>query len=170
MARLYFLSSTNSDLTGGADFTRALFYNNNAASTTVSVSVAANTTDVSYGFTPALHPGVYGDTGNYTVVVDVTTANTNIFCAITLRRVNSSGTVQTSSTASAEQQFNTTGAKTFSFTSLNLGTWASGDRLRVDYGLRNNATMGGAQSVSLGINDPDTRVETPFNVRGFVVT
>lgn len=169
MARLYFLSSTNSDLTGGADFSRALFYNNNAASTTLSISIAQAATEVSRGFTPLLHPSVYGATGNYTVVVDVTTSNSNIFCTITLRRIDSTGTIGTSSATSAEQQFNTTGAKTFSFTSLNLGTWASGDRLRVDYSFRNSAAHQ-ASSFAIGINDPDTRVETPFNVRSFVTT
>lgn len=168
MARLYFLSSTNSDLTGGADFSRALFYNNMAAATTLSITIAGTTTETSRGFTPALHPGVYGATGNYTVTVDVTNTNNNIFCAITLHRINSAGTVQNSSTASAEQQFNTGGVKTYTFTALNLGTWASGDRLRVDYAFRNSAMNN--QTFTIGINDPDTRVQTPFNVRSFVVT
>lgn len=168
MARLYFLSGTNSDLTGGADFSRALFYNNNAASTTLSVTIAGSATETSYGFTPLLHPSIYGATGNYTVVTNVTTSNSNIFLSIILNRINSTGTVQSSSAASAENNITTTGSKTFSFTNINLGTWASGDRLRVDYLCRNSAMNN--QSFAIGINDANTNVQTPFNVRGFVVT
>lgn len=168
MARLYFLSSTNSDLTGGADFTRSLFPNNNSAATTFSVTVASSVTETSYGFTPPLDPSTSGTTGDYTVNVDVTTANSNHFLSIVLNRVNSAGTVQTSSTASAENNITTTGIKTFTFTNLNLGTWTSGDRLRVDYRFRNSGMNN--QTSAIGVDDPDCNIITPFTVRGFVVT
>lgn len=168
MARLYFLSSTNSDLTGGTTFTRTLFYNNNSASTTVSVTTASLITSTNFGFTPPLNPSTSGATGNYTVNVDVTTANNNHFLSIVLARVNSAGTVQSTSTASAENNITTIGIKTFTFTALDLGIWASGDRLRVSYITRNSAMNN--QTSAIGVNDPDCNIITPFTVRGFVVT
>lgn len=173
MARLYFLSGTNSDLTGGADFSRYLYPNNNSATTTLSISVAQATTaspEISYGFTSPIDPSIYGTTGNYTVVLDITTTNTNIQASVQLHRVNSAGTIQTSSAISATQTFGASPTTyTFSFTNLSLGTWASGDRLRVDYRF-GNAALHSASSFSIAINDPDCYVLTPFNVRSFVTT
>ena len=98
----------------------------------------------------------------------MTTANNNHFLSIVLNRVNSAGTIQSSSTASTENNITTTGIKTFTFTNLDLGNWTSGDRLRVDYRFRNSAMNN--QTSAIGVDDPDTNIITPFIVRSFVVT
>lgn len=169
MARKYFLTSATSDLSGGADFSRVLG-NIIASQTTLSISIAANATETSYGFTEPLVPGTNGNvTGNYTVQADVTTANSNITCAVTLRRINSAGTVQTSSSAVSGVSFGTTGVKTFSWTSLSLGAFSSTDRLRVDFAFTNSAAHT-ASSFALGFNDPDAFILAPFPVKSYVTT
>lgn len=160
MAKTFVLGSTNSDLTGGADFDRYLEEAPEGAST-VSPAVGAGATEISHAFTRAGVPGISGATGNYTVEVNVTSANSNIFLAIQIHRVNSSGTIQTSGGTTAEQQLSTTGVKNFSLTSQNLGTWASGDRLRVDYRFRSAAAHGN-NSVNLETGTTNTEHVTPF--------
>ena len=170
MARVYYMTTNNSDLTGGADFNRKLEYEYTGAATALSVSIAAASTEVSRCYTEPLHPGASGSvTGNYTVSVFCSTANANINGTVTLHRINSAGTIQTSSAASSSVSFGTTGAKTFSFTSLSLGTFTSSDRLRVDFSFT-NAAAHSASSFGIRFNDPDSDVITPFIVRAFVTT
>lgn len=52
---VYTLSNTNSDLTGGADFSKALVYTG-ATTGTISVPVAINTTETSYAWSVAGDP------------------------------------------------------------------------------------------------------------------
>lgn len=164
------MTTNNSDLSGGADFNRKLEYRFTGAATALSVSIAAASTEVSRCFTEPLHPGTGGSvTGNYTVSVFCSTSNANITGTATLHRINSSGTIQTSSAASSSVSFSTTGAKTFSFTSLNLGTFAKTDRLRVDLSFTNSASHS-ASSFGIRFNDPDSDVVTPFRVRSFSTT
>jgi hypothetical protein len=61
-----------------------------------------------------------------------------IFARMVLARVDAAGVVQATSALPAEQQMNSGGLKTFAFAGLNLGTWNAGDRLRVEYRLRNS--------------------------------
>jgi hypothetical protein len=93
------------------------------------------------------------------VEMAVATGNTNVQLSVTLHRVNSAGTIQTSSSASAEQTA-TAGVKTFTFTSQSLGTWATGDRLRVDYTYRNSAH--GGQSFDAAHGGTDNEVIAPW--------
>lgn len=172
MARLYFLSNTNSDLTG-AFHNKFLYPNNNSIATTLSTTTTGagdiDSTRTVFAFTPPLNPSQSGSLiGNYTVNVDVTTANNNHFLSVLLNRVDSAGILQSASTVSAENNITTTGIKTFTFTNLDLGTWTSGDRLRVDCRFRNSAMNN--QTSAIGVNDPDCNIITPFTVRGFVVT
>jgi hypothetical protein len=168
MARIYYFSSVVSDLSGGADFSSYFYPNPGASGNTGSISIAQAATEVSYGFTPVLHPGAAGTvTGDYTVDVDITTANTNIFLAIQLHRINSAGTVQTSSAASAEQQLSTATLYTFTFASLSLGTFASTDRVRIDFRIRNNAAH---TTQSFAIGYPNTDIVTPWAARFSVIS
>jgi hypothetical protein len=168
MARIYYFGSTTSDLSGGADFSRYFYPNPENSGNTGSISIAPNATEVSYGFTPALHPGTAGTvTGDYVVDVDITTANTNIFLAIQLHRINSAGTIQTSSAISAEQQLTTTGINTFTFTGLSLGTFTSTDRVRIDFRCRNNAAH---TNQSFAIGYPNTDIVTPWTARFSIVS
>jgi len=168
MARIYYFRSTTSDLSGGADFSRYFYPTPEASGNTGSISIAAAATEVSYGFTPPLHPGTAGTvTGDYTVDVDITTANSNIFLAIQLHRINSAGTVQTSSATSAENQISTTGVKTFTFSALSLGTFASTDRVRIDFRCRNSAAHSAS---SFAIGYPNTDIVTPWAARLYVIS
>ncbi len=167
MATRHFLSSTNSDLTGGADWNRYIRYNTSGTASTVSASIAQAATEVQRGFTEPLHPGTKASvTGTFTVKVKVTTGNTNANIAIQLHRVNSAGTIQTSSSTTATQSASA-GTKTFTLASVNLGTFAQTDRLRVDYRITGIAM--GAVTISLATEDPDCFVETPFNSRFFIL-
>ena len=158
---VYVLKSANSDLTGGADFNKELYPGAETVGT-IAVSVPASATDISYGFTKAGEPGLSGATGNYTVEMNVTVANSNIQLSAAVARVNSAGTQQAISAFTAEQSAGTTGVKTFSFTGTDLGTWASGDRLRVSYKVRN--TVASVQSVTLGTGTTSAEATAPWTV------
>jgi len=158
---VYVLKSANSDLTGGADFNKELYPGSETAGT-IAVSVAASATDISYGFTKAGEPGLSGATGNYTVEMNVTVANSNILLSAAVARVNSAGVQQVISSFTAEQSAGTTGVKTFSFTGTDLGTWASGDRLRVSYKVRN--TVASVQAVTIGTGTTNAEATAPWTV------
>lgn len=166
MATRHFLSSVNSDLTGGADWNRYVRYNTSGAASTVSASVAVSATEIQRGFTEPLHPGTKASvTGNYTVKVKITTGSALASMSIQLHRVNSSGIIAASSATTATQSAGA-GTKTFSLTSVNLGTFGETDRLRVDYRMIGVAM--GAVTIILATEDPDCYVETPFNSRFFL--
>jgi hypothetical protein len=158
MARTYYLKGTDSDLTGGADFSKALEETTGTLASQ-SISIAANATEVSRAFTPSGEPGVSGVTGDYVVNVALSVSNMSVLLAVQLHRVNSAGTIQNSSSISAEQT--TAATLQFSFPAQGLGTWAAGDRLRVDYRFRNSNTMS-AQSVDIDYNTSGGQVDTPF--------
>lgn len=101
--------------------------------------------------------GVIG-TGTFTVEVVFNTTDADLGVVIQLHRVNSSGTVQSSHTASSEQS----GAadRTFTFTSVDLGTWAAGDYLRVDFQQVGNGAHGNAIA-DYAIGSTGTRVVYP---------
>lgn len=165
MARRYFLVDLTSDLSGGAQNDYILPAPNSTG--TLSETVASLATDILYFFTPALHPNYVGAlTGTYTFIVNVTTANSSLRISSQLHRINSSGTVQTSSSQTAEQTPSATGTYTFTFTSISLGTWAATDRLRVDFDIRNTAHSN--QTMAIGFSG--TYIDTPFLARYFNIT
>lgn len=166
MATRHFLSSTNSDLTGGSDWNKYIRYNTSGSASTIAASIAVNAIEVQRAFTEPLHPGTKASvTGNYTVKVKVTTGQATATIAITLHRVTSSGVIAASSATTATQSA-AAGTKTFSLTSVNLGTFSDTDRLRVDYRMTGIAM--GAITITLATEDPDCYVETPFNSRFFL--
>jgi hypothetical protein len=112
-------------------------------------------------------PGASGATGDYYGYITWGTGAsvTGLTATVTLNRVNSSGTVQSSSSAAS---IATTGAKlAFSFTSLNLGTWASGDRLRIDIKATNTSTMT-AGTMALAVNDGTSSITVPWDTNKLV--
>src|SRR5207247_2445959 len=127
--------------------------------------LAAAPTEDSFGFTRAGQPGVSGITGNYIVEMNVTVANANILLSTAVARVNSVGVLQTLSGFAAEQSAGSTGVKTFSLTSVNLGTWCSGDRLKVYCGFRNAAARG--QSVTLQTGTTSAEAMAPWTIGDF---
>lgn len=144
MPTTYRLQNTNSDLTGGADFNKAVTAS--VATGSANVSLSATETRTSYGYTASGDPGASGVTGSYTIEFDCDT-NTFVQLSVQIHRVNSSGTVQTSSSVSSEQGC---GQVSFSFPSQSLGTWASGNRLRVDYIFRNTDSGGQIATINYG--------------------
>jgi hypothetical protein len=146
MTTLYYLSATNSDLSGGADFNKKLVASGETSGSQT-LSFGNSESRTSYGFTEPGNPSVLGKTGNYTITVNIPTTNAQGRLAISLSRVNSAGTAQSTSSSTSEQTTNSA-TLTFSLTSINLGTWSPGDRLRVNYEFRNNSTM--AQSWAIG--------------------
>src|SRR3989475_11473644 len=88
----YAMNMTDSDLTvAGADFNKELDVYTGDIS--IPVSVAANATEYSYGFTKVGVPGAAGVTGDYIVRFTVTSAgaNSNIWLSAAVDRENSAG-------------------------------------------------------------------------------
>lgn len=161
MPQTFYLGATNSDLTGGADWNKYL-EDATETSGTLSTTVAAGATEVSRAFTRAGVPGtnVSPDADEYTIEVGVTTGNAAIFLALQLHRINSAGTIQTSSSISGEAQLDGPAVKNFSFSGLSLGTWVAGDRLRVDYRFRSTSGEGN-QTVTIRTGTTDTEHTIP---------
>lgn len=163
MTTTYILKAANSDLSGGADFTRELSEGTETAGS-ISPSIAASATEDSFGFTPAGIPGASGGSGaqDYNPIeVNVTSGNNNIQISVAVARVNSSGTQQAISAFTAEQQASA-GLKTFSRTGIDLGTWASGDRLKVVYRFRNTHSHS-SQACTIETGTTSAEVVAPWS-------
>lgn len=157
----YFFSNTASDLTAtgqtGTATSKSLA-TSGAASGTFSVSLqgisggtAESCNDASF-FAPTGVPGTGGSSnaGKYsTVSIDITTGNTNIRYGARLIRVNSSGVVQAWGAQAAYSSSGATGIYTFNCSWNGLGTWASGDRLRLDVRVHNNGSATTGQTATL---------------------
>jgi hypothetical protein len=164
MAMTFYLSNLTANLTGGVRYNNRLV-DTVATAASITIPVTNSTTEDSYGYTDAGVPDSTTDTpiGNYSVLVNVTTGTTDIFCQIGLTRVNSSGVAQTNSTFTAEQGM-TAGQKTFNLTSVNLGTWTTGDRLRVNYRFRSSRAHGGPSQIIIQVNTSNAAVNTPWTL------
>lgn len=169
MARLYFLSNVDSTLTAPGDFSKRLLPNRSGSMTSVSTTIAGNTTETAYGYTSPVDPGVAGTSvGTYTFSVNCTTSASNMTLAFAAARVNSSGVQQSISATSSSVDLTTTGVKTTTLSSVDLGTFSSTDQLRVSYIFTNGGS--GNRSPDIGVNDPDTYVLTPFTVKHFGIS
>lgn len=166
MAETYSLTNTNSDLSLPGDNFDKEMSRSPAAASTLAVTVATNTTETDAGYSPSADPGTDGGTGaqNYTVTAEINTGNNDLQLSVQLARVNSSGVQQSASGFSSEQQA-TAGAKTFTFNSLDLGTWAAGDRLRLELRLRDTSVHGN-ENLTYDIETSGTRVDAPWTVGG----
>jgi len=160
MAKTYYLGSTNSDLTGGADFSKYL--EDSAASGTLSFTIAKAATETQYAFTRSGSPGLSEfPTGSIEVKVNVTTASADVYLSVNVHRINSAGTIQESAGATAEQQLSATGVYTFTTASKD---WAAGnatDRIRVDFICRNSETNA-TRTIAFG-TDSSSTVVAPFS-------
>lgn len=157
----YYLTKTNSDLSGGADFSYKLTTATGSAATLV-VAVAGNATEDSYGFTEPGVPGLAGATLTaVTAEINVTSAGVDFQLSVAVSRLNSSGVSQASSSFTSEQSGASTGVKSFAISNPSLGTWAAGDRLRVTYRFRRTSGVG-AGSITIGQNTANEEVVTSF--------
>jgi len=156
----YYLSNTDSDLSGGADFNKVLATVTEAASS-ISAEIAASTTETSYAWTRSDFPNnADWETGSITVEVDVTVANTKLLINVSASRVNSSGAVQeTSDNPALGEQECSLGLHTYL---IPIKDWAAGnatDRIRINYIIRNSFSHG-AQSTTIETGTTDTEVIT----------
>jgi len=155
---VYYLTTSNT-LTQAAPGTTTL--------SSPSVSPASSTDQL---FTAGTNdPSTDGTTGTHVVTVPISGGNTALQLSVQVVRTNSAGTAQTSSSFTAEQQASA-GTKTFTLTSINLGTWASGDRYRVVLRWRNTNAHGGTQSATISIGESGARSEAPWTFPPIVRT
>ena len=147
----------DSDLTGGGarDNTLALATGVDAS---ISVTLAASAS-VMHSTISENGLNFTGATGDYQIYFRIVDGNVNAYVRATLHRVNSSGAIQASSSESTEQKANNDFSTTFQ--NLNLGTFAEGDRLRVDFTFRNNASN---KSITFGygVNTVNDYIATPL--------
>jgi hypothetical protein len=156
----YYASSTASDLTGSTLPT----VHNQALATSTAGLVTKNTGSIpaassrdGFAWTASSVPGTGGYTlADYQIKVDVSAGNASIELSVRVARVNSAGTVQAESSATAEQTASA-GVKTFNLTGVNLGIWVAGDRLRIRYIFRNtHGSM--TQAATIRYNGTDSIV------------
>ncbi len=169
MSAIFYLGSTNSDLTGGREFSKYLEENTETAGT-IDLTIPSGTAygDPSYAFTRESIPlNDNWETGSITVKVNITDAgNARGFMKVSASRINSTGTVQETSAESGEQALDITGVLTFSIPSM---TWTSGnvgDRLRINYYFRSNHHNQPA-SGTIETGTTNTAVETPIVIDPF---
>ena len=164
MAETYFVTVTASDLSVPGDNWDNEISRTAPGAATLQTSVPAGNTETDYGFTPAGDPSTDGGTGSrtWTVRVELDTQDATMELAVNIHRVNSTGSVQSSGTLSAEQTCNSA-SLTYTFSSTDLGTFASGDRLRVDFQARSTAGHGNSM-IRHTISGTGTRVDAPWTI------
>jgi hypothetical protein len=137
----YRFSNDASDLTGETQ-NKSLEASGATTGSWAGQNLAANATVIGSYFTPPGEPGTDGVSGKTLPVwLTVSSGNTNLRYWARLHRVNSSGTIQASS-AAVESSTGSASSHLLNCPTTNLGTWASGDRLRVDIGIRNTVAVG----------------------------
>jgi hypothetical protein len=114
----------------------------------LAATIAGSATNSLWAITPAGEPGTSHGTTNYSVVLNVTAGNANVFGSVQFIRTDSIGVFQAQSAVTAEQAL-TAGTVTFSLGSVGLGTWGATDRLLVVVFLRNS--VGSSQNVTIGL-------------------
>lgn len=158
MARTFYTSTDASDLSSGGNFSNALADTQQAANSIVLTAPQASSAFGSY-FTAAGVPGTDGtSTGTFTIRTNITQSNTGVNFRANLMRVNSAGTVQ--ATVLGTLQAASTGTRTQTYTDPALGTWAAGDRLRVQYEIENTNAHGGDKGITFETGQ--LAQDTPF--------
>lgn len=160
MPTTYVQRSTNSDLSVPGEYDLQLL-EGAVAEVPRTINLAANETKEGYHYTEPGIPGTDGITGDYTVEVNIVVGDNQVQVSAAVARVNSSGAVQTQTAFSTEQTADGT-VQTHTFTAANLGTWASGDRLRVAVRYRNSHTKT-ARSVDVSFNTVNSEVVAPWS-------
>lgn len=134
-----------------------------AGSTPVSVTVTSTSTE-RISFTLIVATGTTGDSGSWSIPLNVTTANMNLAlngADVSAGRMNSSCIFQDefiSSGSWSSTDLGTTGVKTYTATGL-ARTFAAGDLVRICIGVTNSSMSNQAFSFT-----PNQIVVTPFNI------
>ena len=169
MAHTYYASNTVSDLTGGGDFDFEFLHDAGTANTANTWTIAKQSTQAMDIFTEAGDPSDQGDaTGSWSFELNIVTGSVDAEANVYLYRVNSTGTIQAGPIECAETDANnylmTAAVHTFTWSSPALGTFATGDRVRV----RVSGTVPGHQNqdITLGWNTADSEFITPYTLAG----
>ena len=161
MATNYYLTTTASDLSVPGDNFDNEISESVPGTTTLAVQIAKSKSESDHGYSVAGNPGADGTSGDFTVTVEINTGVGTTTLDIALARINSGGTVQSGPVSSdGGSQAASAGTKTYSFTAPALGTWAAGDRLRVDFNW-NNTVMTNAD-ITQDIGSAGTRLSAPW--------
>lgn len=169
MAHTYYASNTVSDLAGGGDFDFSFLHDAGVANTANTWTITKLSTHAHDIFTESGDPSDQGDaTGSWSFELNVVTGDAGVAANVYIYRVNSTGTVQTGPIECAETDANayplTAAVHTFTWSSPALGTFATGDRVRV----RVSGTNGGHQDIDLvlGWNTVDSEFIAPYTLAG----
>jgi hypothetical protein len=159
----YYLTTTASDLGTGSNWSNTL-PTTAPGTTTLNSSIANEATENDFAYTPSGDPGANGGSGsqNYTVAVEINTANTDVTLEVLVCRVNSSGTEQHAPVSLGGPTTTSVGTMTYGPTSANTGTWASGDRLQVEFQWVNANKHGGDEVITQDIGSAGTSVTAPW--------
>lgn len=161
----FYLSSANSDLNGGADFSKNLTTTTNSAST-LQMSIVKAATETQYAWTQA---GVLNnadwETNGFTIRLNVTavSTSTDIHINVQVDRVFANGAVRESSATSTEQDITAAGLYTYSIASKDWAAGAASDRMRTRYIIRNSKTTA-ARTVDFSFNDINSYVITAVTI------
>ena len=94
--------------------------------------------------TPVGVPGTDGQSGDFEVIIHITTGHTDGELQVRLARTDSNGNV-IEETDYVNVEATTAGTKTFTFTNVDLGTWQEGNRLRINIDSVRVTGKGGAE-------------------------
>lgn len=155
MARRYYVSNLNSDINPGGTFQVYAESNIQSSTSTQSVALAVGASAFGYVFTRPLHPGAMTSSiSNITVNVDLSVTDVNMLANAQIHRINSTGTVQASSAVSSQSSLDVN--RSFTISSVDLGTFSATDRLRIDYGFLGSGHGSGDRTVTLVFGDADS--------------
>lgn len=158
----YALTGTTADFSKGDKFNRYMKAETEASSSIV-VSIAANSVGFGYAYTCAGIPNSASwETGNWTQLVNVTVSNPNIRLLLAITRLNTAGDVLQQIAANEGSVFlNTTGVKTYTWTSPAFTNMSATDRIAIRYRFQN--TFGSTQNVRIETGTANTYLTTPVS-------
>ena len=165
---IFYLGSTNSDLTAGQSFSKYLEQSTETAGT-ISITRNDNSTyQTDYAFTRGSIPdNPAWESGSIAVKVRVTAVNRSITMRVSASRVNSSGAVQETTSTTATQSLSSAGTTyTFTIPSYSWSGGANGDRLRINYESVGSHHVQNS-SVTIQTGTIETEVNTPIEISPF---
>jgi hypothetical protein len=172
ISRTFYLGSTTSDLSGGADFNRYLEPDPDG-NATITFSIVTGSTEVSRGFTRAGGvPAGATPTSTYYVGLDLRSMtgvsdSDELSVGVQVHRTNNAGTVQTSSAvAQGPRGLHMTdfpATYEIPIPGTALGTFAADDRLRVDYRFEHSRSVTGTPVITIGTGTTSSEVIAPVS-------
>jgi len=164
--RTFYLSKLTSDLNAGGDFNVKLLEIVDEAESYHDAVVLAGDIEGVYAFT---EPNVPYDSswpaGSLQVKVDFALGSDDLYVSVSGSRVDASGDVQETTAATAEQEIITSGVWTFDIPSYSWAAGNVGDRLRINYRIRNDE-LGGGATVRFLTGKADSNVGHSLDLHG----